>query len=34
MGDLETHPKAFGDTLWHETFAGSNFCDFSSDSQK
>ena len=26
MGDLETHHKAFRDTLWHETFADSNFC--------
>ena len=22
------------DTVWHENFAGSNFCDFSSDPQK
>ena len=24
----------YSDTLWHEMFAGSNFCDFSSDPQK
>ena len=24
-------PKHFGLTVWHEIFAGSNFCDFSSD---
>ena len=28
MRDLETHHKVFWDTVWHEIFAGSKFCDF------